>query len=304
MNVLFMYLRRYLFSFFLFMCFTNYSYSQLGGNNNGGIDPCAISFTVNQNSDGSYTICYNRTQRSLTDFIIECADGSQQLNDPFVLNGCFEMPCCENATELILSWTAIGNGGHVTHCTTTLSVEPCSDPDECEGNDSDGDGICDEDDCFPNDPNQSFAPGDLCDDGNPNTTYDFINDDCECVGTCGDVILDDGCDLTEDIIDANCNVSHIPPNVDDGCDLTQDYFDFENCVIVNQPPNIDDGCPGTIDSFDLFNCKVINESLPCDDGDPNTVNDRYNSNCECEGCDPCELDGAKWKLLCELLNRN
>ncbi len=107
---------------------------------------------------------------------------------------------------------------------------------ECVGIDSDSDGVCDSDDCWPNDPSQTQGPGDSCDDGNPMTINDSFDTNCNCLGEeilCGDIILDDGCDLTEDIIDENCNVLHIPPDTDDGCAMTLDYFDPVNCAIIN-----------------------------------------------------------------------
>ncbi len=49
--------------------------------------------------------------------------------------------------------------------------------------DADNDGICTEDDCDDNNPDIPEEPGFACDDGNPNTTEDFIQiDGCTCVG--------------------------------------------------------------------------------------------------------------------------
>ncbi len=50
------------------------------------------------------------------------------------------------------------------------------------GGDSDGDGVCDLDDCNRFNPNIS-TPGDSCNDGNPNTTNDVIQSNCTCAGT-------------------------------------------------------------------------------------------------------------------------
>ncbi len=176
----------------------------------------------------------------------------------------------------------------------------------CRLGDSDGDGVCDEDDCWPDDSSQAGGPGDFCNDGDPDTYNDRYTVDCECIGTpipCGDVNPNDGCPLTVDLINADCSVTNVPPDPDDGCDLTYDYFDAENCIVVNEVPDVDDGCSGTRDYFDIYNCEIIHEALPCDDGDPATVGDKYNDGCECQGCDPCQLEGEKWNLLCELLNR-
>jgi len=148
----------------------------------------------------------------------------------------------------------------------------------------------------------NYTPGDQCDDGNPNTSNDTVNANCECIGSCPGVLLDDGCNLTTDTIDESCNITNEPPNIDDGCPLTEDYFDSDNCVIIHEIPNVDDGCDGTLDSFDAINCVVINQPLPCDDRNPKTVNDKYDENCECKGCDPCQLEGEYWKTLCEIIS--
>jgi len=179
------------------------------------------------------------------------------------------------------------------------------DNEPCEP-DTDGDGVCDEDDCWPNDPNVLLGPGDFCDDGDPMTYNDQYNDQCVCEGEpldCGDINPDDGCPLTIDIVHADCTVTHLPPDPDDGCPLTLDYFDAATCTIVNEVPDVDDGCEGTVDVFDAYNCEIIHEYLPCDDGNPTTVGDKYDEDCVCSGCDPCQLQGDRWQLLCELLNR-
>ena len=172
--------------------------------------------------------------------------------------------------------------------------------------DTDGDGICDEDDCWPQDPTRAYGPGDYCNDGNTATYNDRYDDNCNCIGEpspCSTVDPDDGCPLTTDIVDLNCNVVNTPPDPDDGCYLTYDYFDAENCVIVNRVPEVDDGRNGTLDVFNSTTCEIMHEVLPCDDGDATTVGDKYDENCECQGCDPCQLQGEKWILLCELINR-
>ena len=54
--------------------------------------------------------------------------------------------------------------------------------DVCDADD-DNDGVEDEMDCNPTDPSISTQIGDACDDGNPNTMNDVINNDCICEGT-------------------------------------------------------------------------------------------------------------------------
>ena len=50
--------------------------------------------------------------------------------------------------------------------------------------DTDGDGICDDEDCAPQNENLPAAPGTACNDNDPNTVNDLILDDgCTCAGT-------------------------------------------------------------------------------------------------------------------------
>ena len=49
--------------------------------------------------------------------------------------------------------------------------------------DSDNDGVCNDDDCAPDNPNLPTTPGTACNDGNPSTTNDEIQaNGCDCVG--------------------------------------------------------------------------------------------------------------------------
>jgi len=60
-----------------------------------------------------------------------------------------------------------------------MDVDPCIDL----GGDTDGDGVCDDEDCKPNDPNFPAAPGTPCNDGNPNTINDIVSGNgCGCAG--------------------------------------------------------------------------------------------------------------------------
>ena len=55
---------------------------------------------------------------------------------------------------------------------------------DTHGGDSDNDGICDDQDCQPNDSFYPNVPGTPCDDNNPNTQNDVVtNDGCSCAGT-------------------------------------------------------------------------------------------------------------------------
>ena len=75
-------------------------------------------------------------------------------------------------------------------CTIDVTANPpatCSNnqnPCTGQGGDSDGDGVCDNQDCQPNNPAFPAAPGSACDDGDPNTSNDQVTaDGCGCAGT-------------------------------------------------------------------------------------------------------------------------
>lgn len=66
---------------------------------------------------------------------------------------------------------------------SNLSFPQNRAPCDSKGGDSDGDGICDEDDCEPYDASIPAAPGTPCDDGDMETVYDVIlEDSCSCIG--------------------------------------------------------------------------------------------------------------------------
>ena len=67
-------------------------------------------------------------------------------------------------------------------CSCVGTMLPPVDPCATAGGDTDGDGVCANEDCNDNNPNIS-RPGDACDDGNANTTNDVIQADCSCLGT-------------------------------------------------------------------------------------------------------------------------
>ena len=65
-------------------------------------------------------------------------------------------------------------------CTCAGTFDACA----ANGGDSDGDGICNNQDCAPFDPNFPQPVGTVCNDGNVNTVNDVIqNDGCTCAGT-------------------------------------------------------------------------------------------------------------------------
>lgn len=75
--------------------------------------------------------------------------------------------------------TLADNQGVVT-ITDNDAANPCANA----GGDSDGDGVCNNNDCQPNNPAFPATPGTACNDGNPNTVNDVVTaDGCGCAGT-------------------------------------------------------------------------------------------------------------------------
>ncbi|MFK7806322.1 MAG: T9SS type A sorting domain-containing protein [Saprospiraceae bacterium] len=97
-------------------------------------------------------------------------------------------PWADNCTSMEMI-TDLENGNYyVQSCGQTESVtntgcgaiDPCAD----QGGDSDNDGVCNNQDCQPDNPNFPATPGSSCNDGNPNTENDVVSSDgCNCAGT-------------------------------------------------------------------------------------------------------------------------
>ncbi len=195
----------------------------------------------------------------------------------------------------------------------------------CDGNggDADGDGICADMDC--DDTNAfigaSQTPGTSCNDGNPNTNNDVIQQDgCTCLGevdtgVCagrggdadGDgICADEDCDDTQ----ANIGMAQAPgtscddgnPNTDndiilqDGCTCLG-VIDGNLCAERGGDADSDGIC-ADIDCDDT-RADIGGAQVPgtsCDDGNPNTLNDIIQSDgCTCLGeIDPtfCEQRGG------------
>ena len=90
-------------------------------------------------------------------------------------------------------------------------------------------------------------PSAACDDGDPCTVNDVIDQNCNCVGT-----------FTDSDNDGVCDANDLCAGSDDSVDVDND---------------------GTPDGCD--NCTTSGQS--CDDGDQCTVNDVYDQNCNCTG---------------------
>jgi len=180
-------------------------------------------------------------------------------------------------------------------------------------------------------------PGELCDDGDPNTNGEFYNSNCECVapiagctdamacnfnadantedGSCyfsGDFCDDGDPNTTGEVWDENCECSSTAVA---GC-MNMDACNYDmNATVDNgtcafPADACDDGDPNTTGEIYDANCDCSATAVAgcmastacnynvdatvedgscffvgdaCDDGDANTSNDVYNANCECQG---------------------
>jgi len=116
--------------------------------------------------------------------------------------------------------------------------------------------------------------GNTCDDGDPNTVNDIIQNDCSCSGT----------------IQYDCPTLSL--NFGDACD------DGNPNTLFDEVQN-DCTCRGS----EVYDCPIIKANIgdTCDDGNPNTFNDRIRNDCSCIGtpidCDdvtnPGSIAGSK-----------
>jgi len=114
--------------------------------------------------------------------------------------------------------------------------------------------------------------GTACDDGDPTTTGDVFDGNCNCVG---EATL--GC-----IDDTACNYNP-EATVDDGsCTYPEPNFDcLGNCLGSIDCAEVCGG-PAIEDCLGVCNGSA-NEGSACDDGNPNTIDDKYDANCVCRG---------------------
>ncbi len=201
---------------------------------------------------------------------------------------------------------------------TVASPGPCSNPCVGQGGDSDGDGVCNNQDCQPNNPAFPTGPGTPCNDGNPNTTNDVVTPDgCGCAGTpvstCNVAV--NGCVITitglnasssakifnsswNIIFDCNpwtgnpcgSNISFTVPSTGtywvQACGNTTSYT-VSSCSNPCVGLGGDSDGDGTCNNND---CQPFNPAYPtgpgtpCNDGNSNTINDVVQADgCSCAG---------------------
>ena len=178
-------------------------------------------------------------------------------------------------------------------------VDPCAG----QGGDSDGDGVCDNQDCAPLDGNLPTTPGTACNDGNPNTSNDVIQSDgCSCAGVVvdpcagqgGDSDGDGVCD-NQDCAPFNGNLPTTPGTAcnDGNPNTSNDVIQSDGCSCAGVVVDPCAGQGGDSDGdgvCDNQDCAPFNGNLPttpgtaCNDGNPNTVNDVIQGDgCSCAG---------------------
>ncbi|HFB99333.1 MAG TPA: HYR domain-containing protein, partial [Phaeodactylibacter sp.] len=121
-----------------------------------------------------------------------------------------------------VTYTATDDCGNTQTCSFTVTVNQL-DPCAAQGGDTDGDGVCDNQDCQPNNPNIPAPAGTACNDGNPNTSNDVIlADGCTCAGTVVDPCAAQGGDNDGDGICNNDDCfpwnPYLPGQIGSPCD--------------------------------------------------------------------------------------
>jgi hypothetical protein len=101
--------------------------------------------------------------------------------------------------------------------TGSITIDPIGGgPCANLGGDTDSDGVCDNNDCFPSDPSLPDTPGTACNDNDPNTTNDVIQaDGCTCAGTQTGGCASQGGDTDGDGVCDNSDCAPTDPNLPD-----------------------------------------------------------------------------------------
>ncbi len=147
--------------------------------------------------------------------------------------------------------------------------------------DSDGDGLCDDDDCVPDDPVFPATPGDPCDDNDPTTVNDVVSPDgCSCAGTydpcallSGDTDGDGFCDLEDCFpFDPALPAPEGTPCDDGNADTENDVIQLGGCSCAGTPitpcENVEIG--GTIGFLNSCSPTIV---YCTDDGDAPLIQD-------------------------------
>ena len=178
----------------------------------------------------------------------------------------------------------------------TVTVTNGGDPCAGQGGDSDNDGVCNNQDCQPFNPNFPATPGTSCNDGNPNTVNDVVQaDGCSCAGTTTNPCAGQGGDSDNDGVCNNQDCQPFNPNFpatpgtscnDGNPNTVNDVVQADGCSCAGTPSGGDD-CDGITVNAGTGKITVSGLSAPIVlvkifDSNWNIV---FNKN----GCDPTEI---------------
>jgi len=176
---------------------------------------------------------------------------SQQICSSWGSNPCGNMPVYtapSAGTYYVLiktydaSWNVVCNETEMVTVTGGGNPPPPPvDPCAGQGGDSDGDGVCNNQDCQPNNPNIS-SPGDACNDGNANTTNDQIQSDCSCSGTSAPPPppTGGGCNATASVSGSTITVNNLTGTYTEVNFLDSNWQTLSSCNSWGSNP-----CPAT-----------------------------------------------------------
>jgi len=207
--------------------------------------------------------------------ILSSVDGGESWNTeslPYDAGAASEAVFFSSPTR---GWSAGGSDGTILLYGYEAPNPGCMDADACNYN---PEATVDDGSCF-------FI-GDTCDDENPETINDVVNDDCECVGDIEGCMDVSACNFNPEatVSDGSCLFVDAPCDDDDpetindvitaececvGEPIVEGCMDAEACNF-NPDANVSDG-----------SCLFVGES--CDDENPETINDIITEECECVG---------------------
>jgi len=309
------------------------------GNCNGiNTGPAGAGFTCNDSDSTTTNDVYDVNCNCAGNIIQGCTDANACNFNPnaTVDNGtCNPKDCDGNCNGSLTGPAGVGFACDDENPTTTNDVydincncagnaiQGCTDANACNFNPNAmvDNGTCNPKDCDGNCNGVLTGPivaGSACNDGDPTTTNDVYDINCNCTGDaiqgCTDAnacnfnpnaTVDNGTCNPRDCA-GNCNGSFTGPSfVGSSCDdenpaTSNDVYDIncnckgdtiegctdENACNFSPDATIDNGSCNPADCIgncngDLTGSATIGSS--CDDENPITVNDTYNENCDCSG---------------------
>jgi hypothetical protein len=144
-------------------------------------------------------------------------------------------------------------------------------------------------------------PGEPCDDNNPASVDDVLNENCFCQGVITGCTFPAACNYNPDAVIEDASCVFIGDACDDGNSLT--IFDEYNqqCFCEGQPQVL--GCVAVSACNFNPNANVDDASCifpgdSCNDGDATTINDVINANCGCVGTPVNQTEGCTDDSAC------